>query len=63
MRYSEVLDRIKNLDKSEIKIIDARSRTYSCISLSYKNVRILDLTRLQFEKLKKLGYHCECVIY
>jgi hypothetical protein len=63
MKYSEIIDRIKNLDKSEIKIVDGRGKTYSKISLLYKNVRILDLTRPQFEKLKKLEYNCETIMY
>lgn len=63
MKYEEVLDRIKNLDKSEIIMIDGFTKSYSKIILKYKGVRIMDLTRPQFEKLKKLGYEWEVVAY
>jgi hypothetical protein len=63
MKYEEVLDRIKNLDKSEIIMTDGFTKSYSKISLKYQGVRIMDLTRPQFEKLKKLGYEWEVVVY
>jgi len=64
MTYKEVTERIEGLDKSLIMITDGISIKYSSkISLKYKGVRILDLTRPQFEKLKKLGYTWERVIY
>ena len=57
MKFQEVLNRIENLDKSDILIKDYISKDYSKISLTYKNKRILDLRQPQFEKLKKLGYN------
>lgn len=63
MKYDEVIKRIEGIDKSEIIIVDGVSKNYSKISLKHKGVRILDLTRPQFEKLKKLGYKWEMVVY
>ena len=62
MKYTEVLERIKDLDKSEIIINDYFIKDYSKISLLYKGVRILDLRRPQMEKLKKLGYEVDRVV-
>jgi hypothetical protein len=63
MTYEEVIRRIDGLDKSLILITNGISKNYSKISLKYKGIRILDLTRPQFEKLKKLGYDWEIVFY
>jgi hypothetical protein len=63
MTYKEVIGRIDGLDKSSVLITDSISKNYSKISLKYKGIRILDLTRSQFEKLKKLGYDWEIVFY
>jgi hypothetical protein len=63
MTYKEVIDKIEGLDKSLILITDGFTKNYSKISLKYKGRRILDLTRQQFEKLKKLGYDWETVVY
>lgn len=62
MTYKEIIKRIEGLDKSKILITDGISKKYSKISLKYKGVRMLDLTRSQFNKLKKLGYSYEVVI-
>jgi len=63
MTYKEVIERIEGLDKSLILMTDGISKNYSKISLKYKGVRILDLTRPQFEKLKKLGYSWDRVVH
>jgi hypothetical protein len=62
MTYEEVIRRIDGLDKSLVLITDSISKNYSKISLKYKGIRILDLTRPQFENLKKLGYDWEIIL-
>lgn len=62
MTYKEIIKKIEGLDKSKILITDGISKKYSKISLKYKGVRMLDLTRSQFNKLKELGYSYEVVI-
>ena len=63
MKYKEVLERIIDLDKSKIKIIEYKSKDYSTISLMYNDVRLFDITTTQFKKLKDLGYNTELKIY
>jgi hypothetical protein len=64
MKLNEVLSRIESLDESKIIISDIIiSKRYNKISLFYNGVRILDLSRPQFEKLKKMGYKHETFIY
>lgn len=62
MKYIEVLERIKDLDKSEIVINDYFTKGYCKISLLHKGIRILDLRRPQMEKLRKLGYEINKIV-
>jgi len=62
MTYQEVLDRIKDLDKSKIEIVDFHSKGFSQIALKYDGVRLFDLRRPQMKKLEDLGYNVERVV-